>query len=116
MWSSPRQSRSRYPRAACAAVRGLRSTSPSATSQPHRADLGPGLPDDDAWARGEDVDRDPLLVLLDEDVAEPGMAELAADVVADLDVLDQVLGELLRARVPVGLPLVDYPDPQAAWV
>ena len=75
-----------------------------------RVDLGARLPDDDAGARGEDVDRDALLVLLDEDVAEPGMTELAADVVADLDVLDQVLGELLRARVPVGLPFVDDTD------
>jgi hypothetical protein len=57
--------------------------------------------------------RDPLLVLLDEDVGQAGVAELPVDVVADLDVLDQVLGELLRARVPVRLPVVDDPDPQA---
>jgi hypothetical protein len=81
-----------------------------------RVDLGARLPDDDAGTRGEDVDRDPLLVFLYEDVAQPGVAELAADVIADLDVLDQVLGELLRARVPVGLPLMDDADPQAAWM
>jgi len=79
-----------------------------------RIDLGARLPDDDSRARREDVDRDPLLVLLDEDVAEPGMTELAADVVADLDILDQVLRELLRARVPVGLPFVDDTDAQTA--
>ena len=79
-----------------------------------RVDLGPGLPDHDARAGRVDVDRDALLVLLDVDVAEARMTELATDVVADLHVLDQVLRELLRARVPVGLPLVDDSDPQAA--
>jgi hypothetical protein len=79
-----------------------------------RIHLGPGLPDHDARPGCVDVDCDSLLVLLDVDVAETGVTELAANVVADLDVLDQVLGELLRARVPVRLPLVDDADPQAA--
>src|SRR3989304_1413572 len=65
-------------------------------------------------ARGVDVDRDALLVLLDQDVGQTRVPELAVGVLADLDVLDQVLGEVLRARVPVGLPLVDDADPQAA--
>ena len=69
--------------------------------------LGARLADDDAGARSVDVDLDPLLVLLDQDVREPGMAELPGDVIADLDVLHQVARELLRPRVPVGLPVVD---------
>src|SRR6185295_6846261 len=81
-----------------------------------RVDLDPGLADHDARAGGEDVDRDPLLVLADQDVGEAGVAELRVDVVADPDVLEDVRRELLLPHVPVGLPVVDDADPQAAGV
>ena len=79
-----------------------------------RVDLDAGLADHDPGAGGEDVDRDPLLVLADQDVGQAGVAELRVDVVADLDVLEDVLRELLLPDVPVGLPVVDDADPQAA--
>src|SRR5205085_2905703 len=69
-----------------------------------RVDLDAGLSDHDARARGVDVDGDPLLVLLDQDVGQARVGELPVDVVADLDVLEDVVRELLLARVPVGLP------------
>jgi hypothetical protein len=81
---------------------------------PERVHLGAGLTDDDAGAGGVDVDRDPLLVLADEDVGEPRVGELVVDVLADLDVLEQGLRELLAARVPVGLPVVDDADAHPA--
>jgi hypothetical protein len=81
---------------------------------PERVDLGAGLADHDPRPRRVDVDRDPLLVLADEDVGEARVPELAVDVVADLDVLDDVRRELLGARVPVRLPVVDDTDAQAA--
>src|SRR5437868_3570217 len=79
-----------------------------------RVDLDTGLADDDAGARREDVHGDALLVLLDEDVRQPRVRELLVDVLADLHVLEQVRRELLLARVPVRLPAVDDPHPQAA--
>src|SRR5207302_2096180 len=42
------------------------------------------------------------------------MRELAVDVLADLDVLDQVLRELLLPRPPVRLPVVDDADAHPA--
>ena len=50
---------------------------------PQRVDLGAGLADHDARARGVDVDRDPLLVLADEDVGQARVRELVVDVLAD---------------------------------
>src|SRR4029450_1619110 len=50
---------------------------------------------------------DPLLVLADQDVRQPRVRELVRDVLADLDVLEDVVRELLLAGVPVGLPVVD---------
>src|SRR5206468_12067012 len=47
-----------------------------------RVDLDTGLADHDAGARRVDVHRDPLLVLADQDVGQPGMRELARDVLA----------------------------------
>src|SRR5262249_18678781 len=76
--------------------------------------LDPGLADHDARPRRVNVDRDPLRVLADQDVGQARMLELAVDVLADLDVLEQVRREVLRARVPVRLPVVDDADPQAA--
>src|SRR5207237_857544 len=79
-----------------------------------RVDLDAGLADHDARPGRVDVDRDPLLVLADQDVGEARVRELLVDVLADLDVLEQILRELLRARVPVRLPVVDDADAHAA--
>ena len=79
-----------------------------------RVHLDAGLPDHDPGAGGVDVDRHALLVLADQDVRQPGMGELAVDVVADPDVLEQVVGELLLPRPPVGLPVVDDADAKTA--
>ena len=79
-----------------------------------RVDLDARLPDDDPGARGEDVHRDPLLVLTDQDVGQPRVGQLLVDVLADFDVLEQVVGEVLRAGEPVRLPVVDDADAQSA--
>jgi hypothetical protein len=79
-----------------------------------RVDLDARLADHDPGPRGVDVDRDPLLVLADEDVGQARMGQLAVDVLADPDVLEQVLRELLLARVPVRLPVVDDADAHPA--
>jgi small subunit ribosomal protein S3 len=49
-----------------------------------------------------------------ENYSEGRVRELAVDVLADLDVLEQERRELLRARVPIGLPVVDDSHAQAA--
>jgi len=79
-----------------------------------RVHLDAGLADHDAGARRVDVDCDPLLVLADQDVGQSGMRKLVGDVLPNLDVLDQVAGELLLPRVPVGLPVVDDADAHPA--
>jgi hypothetical protein len=48
-----------------------------------RVDFAARLADDDAGPRGVDVDGD-LAAALDRDVGEPGVGELADDVIADL--------------------------------
>src|SRR3954469_2890376 len=55
-----------------------------------RVDLDAGLPDHDPGPRGVDVDRDPLRVLADQDVGQARVRELVLDVLADLDVLEQI--------------------------
>src|SRR5262249_4168317 len=79
-----------------------------------RVDLDARLADHDAGPCGVDIDRDPLLVLADQDVRQPRMRELLEDVLPDLDVLDQRTGELLLADHPVRLPVVDDADAHAA--
>jgi hypothetical protein len=79
-----------------------------------RVHLDARLADHDARASGVDVDRDPLFVLADQDVGQPGVRELAVDVVADPDVLEDVVGDLLLAGPPVRLPVVDDADTKAA--
>src|SRR5262249_3583953 len=81
-----------------------------------RVDLDARLADDDARARGVDVDRDPLLVLADQDVGQPRVRELRVDVLADLDVLEDVAREFLLAGVPVGLPVVDDAYAETPWM
>ena len=72
------------------------------------------LADHDAGAGGVDVHRD-LAAALDRDVGEAGMRELALDVVADLQVLGEDVGEVFLVE-PVRLPVVDVADPEAAGV
>src|SRR6185503_17852183 len=69
-------------------------------------DLAAGLADHDPRTRGVDVDLHLVAVLADRDVAEPRVRELAHDVVADRDVLRQIVGEVALVE-PVGLPVVD---------
>ena len=57
-------------------------------------DLGAGLADHDAGARRVDVDLHLVGVLADRDVGQARVRELVDDVLADLDVLGQVVGEL----------------------
>src|SRR3712207_2005792 len=76
---------------------------------PQGVDLRAGLADDDARARRVDVDLHLGRVLADRDRRQARVAEPADDVLADLDVLDQVVGELALGE-PVGLPVVDVPD------
>src|SRR5581483_3180398 len=47
---------------------------------PQRVDLDAGLADHDPGARGVDVDRDPLLVLADQDVGQARVRKLVVDV------------------------------------
>ena len=79
-----------------------------------RVHLGARLPDDDPRASRVDVDRDPLFVLADQDVGQARVGQLAVDVLADLHVLEDRGRELLVARVPVGLPVVDDADAHPA--
>src|SRR5579884_4111280 len=79
-----------------------------------RVHLDARLPDHDPRPRGVDVDRDPLLVLPDQDVRQPGVRELAQDVLPDPHILVEGGRELLLADHPVRLPVVDDADAQAA--
>src|SRR4029077_12674961 len=79
-----------------------------------RVHLDTGLADHDPRARRVDVDRDPLLVLADQDVRQTGMRELSEGVLADLCFFQQRSRELLLADHPVRLPVVDDADAQAA--
>src|SRR5262249_28490880 len=67
-------------------------------------DLGTGLADHDARTRGVDVDLHLVGVLADRDVGQARVGELADDVVADRDVLGEVVAEV-ALREPVGLPV-----------
>jgi hypothetical protein len=80
-----------------------------------RIHLGPGLADHDPRPRRVDVDLDLVLVLLDRDVREPGVRQLVLDVVADVDVLQQIVGELALVE-PGRLPVVDVADPEGLGV
>src|SRR3712207_371480 len=56
-----------------------------------------------------------VLVLLDRDRREARVRELALDVVADVDVLEQVVVEVPLVE-PLRLPVVDVADAQGLWV
>src|SRR5829696_1510006 len=81
-----------------------------------RVHLDTRFADHDPGARGVDVDRDPLLVLADQDVGQAGVRKLLEDVLANLDVFDEGACEFLLADHPVRLPVVDDADAQAARV
>jgi hypothetical protein len=53
-----------------------------------------------------DIDLDLRRVLADRDVREAGVGQAANDVVADLGVFIEVVGEVALVE-PVGLPVVD---------
>src|SRR4029453_13283728 len=55
-------------------------------------------------------------VLPNEDVGEARVRQLAQDVLADPDVLEQVVRELVLPGPPVGLPVVDDADAESAGV
>src|SRR5215210_825787 len=85
-------------------------------------DLGAALPDNDAGAGGVDVHRDLALLggLPDPHVRDPGARELLLDVLPDLEVLAEKLGEV-PVRVPAALEvyllaLAFYPEPEALWM
>ena len=84
-------------------------------SRLQRVDLGARLPDHDPRTRGVDVDRDLAALLSDRDVREARVGEAALDMIANLEVLEQVVGELALVE-PVRLPSVDVADPEALWV
>ena len=73
---------------------------------PQLVDLGARLADHDAGARRVDVDLDLGGVLADRDVRQPGVGQPADDVLADLRVLVQEVGEVALVE-PVRLPVVD---------
>jgi hypothetical protein len=58
-----------------------------------------------------DVDGD-LAAALDRDVGEPRVGELSLDVIADRDVLEQLVGEAAVVE-PGRLPIVDVADAKA---
>src|SRR5204863_1243101 len=68
------------------------------------------LADDDARAGRVDVDLDLVRVLADRDLGQAGVAELLLDVIADVQVLHEVLGEVALVE-PRRLPVVDVADP-----
>src|SRR5205085_9424831 len=73
--------------------------------------LAARLADHDARPGGVDVDSD-LAAALDCDVGEPRVGELALDVLADRNVLEQLVGEPAVVE-PGRLPVVDVADPEA---
>src|SRR5205823_3471628 len=80
-----------------------------------RIHLGARLADHDAGTSGVDVDLHLVLVLLDRDRRETRVGELVLDVVADADVLEQVVGELAFVE-PRRLPVVDVSDAEYLWM
>ena len=73
------------------------------------------LADHDAGPGRVDVDLEVVGVLADRDVRQAGVRELLHDVLADLDVLGEVLGEVALVE-PVGLPVVDITHAHCLWM
>ena len=74
--------------------------------------LGAGLADDDAGPGRVDVHGDLAALLHDRDVGEAGVRQTPLDVIADSEVLEQVIGELALVE-PVRLPVMDVADAEA---
>jgi hypothetical protein len=74
-----------------------------------------GLADDDAWAGRADVYLYLSLVLLDRDLGETSMRKTVRDVLADLVVLFEVIGEMLLVE-PRGFPIVDVANAHCLWM
>ena len=81
-------------------------------------DVGGILSDDDRRMRDMDGDGDVVLDSLDVDMAETriGLVELGLEVVADIDVLFEVRGEVLLVGVPVAGPLAVDAQSQAVRI
>src|SRR6185437_6172693 len=82
---------------------------------PQGIHFGARLADHDAGPGGVDIDLEVVGVLADCDVREAGVRELAHDVLADLDVLGEILGEVALVE-PVGLPVVDITHAHCLWM
>jgi hypothetical protein len=76
---------------------------------PEGVDLAARLADHDAGPRRVDVHLDLVRVLADRDVRQARVRELVRDVVADVDVLEQVVVEVALVE-PARLPVVDVAD------
>src|SRR5436190_24402988 len=74
-----------------------------------RVHLRTALADHDARPGGVDVDLDLVRVLADRDLGQAGVTQLRVDVIADRQVLHEVLRELLLVE-PRRLPVVDVAD------
>ena len=75
-------------------------------------DLDALAADHDAGTRGSDEDPDLVALALDVDGRDAGSRQPGADVLADPDVLVEVLG-VITLGVPVALPRVDHPEPKS---
>src|SRR5262249_39878196 len=73
------------------------------------------LADNHADPRRVDVDDDLLARAVDLDLGDPRSAIAALDILADLLVLDQKLGEVLFVRVPVAQPVGHDAGTGASW-
>src|SRR5205807_5398891 len=73
-------------------------------------------PDHDAGPGRADEHLDLITPALDVDRGDPGPRQLPADVLPDRDVLMERVRILLVVRVPVRLPPVDDPEPEAVRI
>src|SRR5690606_9470343 len=83
---------------------------------PEAVGLAPPAADDDAGARGVDVDAQPVPGALDLDPADGRVRQLGHQVVPDLPVLDDVVRVLVAIGEPAGLPLGRDAEPEAVGV
>ena len=77
--------------------------------------FGARLADHDPGSGRVDVDLEFVGVLADRDFRQPGVGELVDDVLADADILGEVLGEVALVE-PVGLPVVDVTHAHRLWM
>src|SRR5207253_10939417 len=74
--------------------------------------LGALAADHDPGTRGPDEDPDLVALALDVDRRDARSGQPGADVLADPDVLMEVLG-VVTLGVPIALPRVDHPEPES---